>query len=1108
MTKRNQKSRRTFKQTKTRRRRMRLESLETRRVLTTWIDAGTPDASLGPNTDTTQDLSGLVVADFDGDGNADVALAGQDTINESISFSKQYISDGSGGFSQTLTTNVGGNVAAKGLAAGLLNSGSNVDLVYPLDNAFVPLNGNGNGTFAAQASVSSVTAGSVVVGDLNADGLIDVIVSGSSTRVHLNNGSGGYTSSTVAVGNPNGHVQVGDLNGDTDLDFVTVNNGSISIALNDGGTVGGARTFTLQTISTNTSNAQQVAVGDFDGDGDNDLAVSRGSSNVISFFENTSGVFAHNSDLSSQGTDSQGLVAADFNVDGHMDLAVANKGSDEIETFDYAGDGTSGNFAFTRNTPISTTANPELLAAGDMNGDGAPDLAVTHSDPDPQGFEGRFSTVLNNSLNTAPVLSGVSVADYTEDSGATALLTQSVTISDVDDTELSEATVAITSGYESGVDVLAAGGLPGGITANFDVPSGTLTLSGTASFANYVTALNLVTFENASNDPSTTDREITITITDANSKAGSNGPLTDSAVDTFSVTATNDPPSFVSVTADDVNEGSPVVVSGTVADPDSADTLIVSVDWDNDGTFDESVTINPLDPKTFSFTNSGLAVDDGSLNVNVRVADALLSVSQLETIEVNNLPPTFDSVTIPATGTEKSEVFFAAAASDPAGANDPIMYSWEFGDGNIVTGPNPSFTFQEEGEYTVKVTASDDDNGTVVSSDTITIAAIDETAPTAVVGVLPVFTGSDPQITLDISFDDSGPAGEPVSGVATYDVLVAVNNGSFSVFANDLPVSQTQVVFNAQSDNRYWFQAIATDVAGNEEQNLNIAEANTYTGDFDAPVSSVTSAIADSEGMFTVMYTATDQGGSGLASLDVLVSVDGGTPTSLVASPITINGVDGATHTGTLTYQGLRDGAAHEYVFYTVGTDGSGNVEAAPGTGLDQTVNATFAAPAGGLATTGIDVQNGETQRSFVRFVDVLFNDTVGLNTPTISVERFAVTETNPVVGNGTAVTGFTTSEVDNSVLLDFGSTGIGGSKGAGDGFYRISIDIGGTVTHYEFFRLFGDADGNGTVETSDRNGITEDLNGDGRINSRDRRDAHRARGNAIDAALLALLDD
>ncbi|WP_146576085.1 hypothetical protein [Neorhodopirellula pilleata] len=61
---------------------------------------------------------------------------------------------------------------------------------------------------------------------------------------------------------------------------------------------------------------------------------------------------------------------------------------------------------------------------------------------------------------------------------------------------------------------------------------------------------------------------------------------------------------------------------------------------------------------------------------------------------------------------------------------------------------------------------------------------------------------------------------------------------------------------------------------------------------------------------------------------------------------------------------------------------------------------------------------------------------------------------------------------------------------------------------HFEFFRLFGDTNGNGRVEASDQLNINEDINGDGRIDTRDRRDAKTRLHQAVDDALLALIDD
>lgn len=182
---------------------------------------------------------------------------------------------------------------------------------------------------------------------------------------------------------------------------------------------------------------------------------------------------------------------------------------------------------------------------------------------------------------------------------------------------------------------------------------------------------------------------------------------------------------------------------------------------------------------------------------------------------------------------------------------------------------------------------------------------------------------------------------------------------------------------------------------------------------------------------------------------------------------------------------------------------------------MDAEITKTFAAVAA-LQATSIDVQSGQTQRSYITHLDVLFNDVSGVAALAannrLRMERFAVNAKNADVGTGTIVSGVNAVANGNSIRLDFGPTGLGGSGGAGDGFYRVLMDLDGDGQfddgHFEFFRLFGDTNRNGRVEVSDQLNISEDINGDGRIDSRDRRDAKTRLNQAVDAALLSLIDD
>ncbi len=96
-----------------------------------------------------------------------------------------------------------------------------------------------------------------------------------------------------------------------------------------------------------------------------------------------------------------------------------------------------------------------------------------------------------------PVVANVEAAALAYAPGdAAAAVTSTLTLSDPDSANLESATVAITSGYVNGADVLAFTDA-GGISGSFDAATGVLTLTGAATVAAYQAALRSVTFENA-----------------------------------------------------------------------------------------------------------------------------------------------------------------------------------------------------------------------------------------------------------------------------------------------------------------------------------------------------------------------------------------------------------------------------------------------------------------------------------------------------------------------------------------------------------------------------------------------------------------------------------
>jgi len=122
------------------------------------------------------------------------------------------------------------------------------------------------------------------------------------------------------------------------------------------------------------------------------------------------------------------------------------------------------------------------------------------------------------------------------------------------------------------------------------------------------------------------------------------------------------------------------------------------------------------------FTGCSYA-DDGLYTVELTVVDSeggtdTASVS----LVVNNVNPAIVSSYMPS-GSEGQTLVFTSAATDPAGADDPLSYSWDFADGTaVVTGSSVQHVFADNGTYAVTITVEDDDGGTTSETTDVVIA--------------------------------------------------------------------------------------------------------------------------------------------------------------------------------------------------------------------------------------------------------------------------------------------------------------------------------------------------------------------------------------------------
>lgn len=224
------------------------------------------------------------------------------------------------------------------------------------------------------------TSGASAVADFNQDGILDLVISlGSSAisnnlAIFLGSGNGSFSSATfvAADGLQPLSVITGDFNQDGLTDLVTANRGSDTVSLLVGNGAGGfaaARTFRAGT------QPNSVAAGDFNGDGRLDLVTANSgtnANNVSVLLANGSGGFQSAESFRVAGTQPFAVTTGDFDRDGDLDIASADAASRSVSLFLGRGDGEFSDpeqFAVGAGTPVAITA-------GDFDGDNKLDLAT------------------------------------------------------------------------------------------------------------------------------------------------------------------------------------------------------------------------------------------------------------------------------------------------------------------------------------------------------------------------------------------------------------------------------------------------------------------------------------------------------------------------------------------------------------------------------------------------------------------------------------------------------------------------------------------------------------------------------------------------------------
>ncbi len=354
--------------------------------------AQTPDFIPGAAYPTGGSSAYAAVGDFNGDGLRDLVTYEATTQSLSLLFGKP---DGS--LAGPISRGLGFAVAS--LAAADFNRDGKTDLALATGAAIAVLVNAGNGSFAPASFYSAgMTANYVTTADVNHDGIVDLVVAGGGGFAVLRGLATGAFTGPLVLPQAFAHFWVGaaDFNNDGNVDLVGDGSPGQFYAGNGDGT------FALP-VTTNTI-PSRGAIGDFNADGKMDIAYlvvgfnqERVATQTISILIGAGGgQFLDAVDFIFSGPGTGQVAAGDFNGDGVDDLAIWLTSPARLFLMQYAGSRLSAIPA-----DLTTVGDVKLLSAADIDGNGSKDLLL---------LSAPSVTVLRDTHGTPPLLALASIS--------------------------------------------------------------------------------------------------------------------------------------------------------------------------------------------------------------------------------------------------------------------------------------------------------------------------------------------------------------------------------------------------------------------------------------------------------------------------------------------------------------------------------------------------------------------------------------------------------------------------------------------------------------------------------------------------------------------------
>ena len=242
--------------------------------------------------------------------------------------------------------------------------------------------------------------GTPAIGDVDGDGWADVVIPepyGQRVSVWINDGTGHVAPApfdTIPTGPWPRRVVLIDFDHDGDLDYVIAGDGSVSLRLNrgDGLPTQGAFAFPID------DELNALVVADFTGDGLFDIATASQMTGfaylIINLGDSFSAPYAiHPSGFGMQfGNGFGDLVAIDVDRNGVLDLVGTAEGTTDLTLAFIRSDGSAHHLVQTVVLDVSPNRGGQRMAVGDIDLDGRDDLLIASASPELVWFEPKISS--------------------------------------------------------------------------------------------------------------------------------------------------------------------------------------------------------------------------------------------------------------------------------------------------------------------------------------------------------------------------------------------------------------------------------------------------------------------------------------------------------------------------------------------------------------------------------------------------------------------------------------------------------------------------------------------------------------------------------------------